>query len=115
MRVNFIENTNGPERMVCEAEIVFGDAKEEWTGECPTCGSTSILRGMKLVGFSLWRSPEGEVYITFPSRAFGAGNERRYFDFLRSVEGVASDSKRIKAWILAEFQRQAADRAKGVA
>jgi hypothetical protein len=55
---------------------------------------------MKLVGFSLWRSPEGEVYVTFPSRAFGSGTERRFFDFLRSVEGTAADAKRVKAWIL---------------
>ena len=41
---------------------------------------------MKLVGFSLWRSAEGEVYVTFPSRAFGASNDRRYFEFLRSAE-----------------------------
>ena len=59
---------------------------------------------MKLVGFSLWRSAEGEVYVTFPSRAFGAGNERRYFDFLRSAEGTAGEVKRVKAWILDEFR-----------
>jgi hypothetical protein len=29
-----------------------------------------------------------EVYVTFPSRAFGAGSERRYFDYLRSVDGT---------------------------
>jgi hypothetical protein len=56
------------------------------------------------VGFSLWRSPEGEVYVTFPSRAFGAGNERRYFDYLRSAEGTAGEVKRVKAWILDEFR-----------
>lgn len=102
MRVNIVETTHGPERQVCEAEIIFE-------------AESGPLAGMKLVGFSLWRSPEGEIYVTFPSRAFGAGNERRYFDFLRSVEGVSSDTKRVKAWILAEFQRQAADRARGVA
>jgi hypothetical protein len=65
---------------------------------------------MKLVGFSLWRSPEGEVYVTFPSRAFGVGGERRFFDYLRSIEGSAADAKRVKAWILDEFRqnRQAA-------
>lgn len=91
MRVVFVERENGPERLVCEAEIVF----EQESGE---------LAGMKLVGISVWRSPEGELYVTFPSRAFGTGGERRFFDFLRSVEGQAADSKRVKAWLLEQFR-----------
>ncbi len=90
MRVQFVQKENQPEKLVCEAEVLFEE-------EGP-------LTGMKLVGFSLWRSPEGEVYVTFPSRAFGAGNERRYFDYLRSVEGTATDVKKVKAWILDEFR-----------
>ena len=98
MRVVFVERDSAPERLVCEAEVVFE-------------GEAGPLAGMKLVGFSLWRSPEGEVYVTFPSRAFGAGNERRFFDFLRSVEGTSADSKRVKAWILEQFRcsREAPD------
>jgi hypothetical protein len=91
MRVQFVQRENAPERLVCEAELVFD-------------GDTGPLAGMKLVGFCLWRSPEGEVFVTFPSRAFGLGNERKYFDYLRSVEGVAAESKRVKAWILDEFK-----------
>jgi hypothetical protein len=91
MRVNFVDKNNGPERLVCEAELLFED-------EGP-------LAGMKLVGFSLWKSPEGEVYVTFPSRAFGAGGERRFFDYLRSAEGLATDAKRVKTWILDEYQQ----------
>lgn len=91
MRVNFVVRESAPERLLCEAEVVF----ESEAGP---------LAGMKLVGFSLWRSPEGEVYVTFPSRAFGTGNERRFFDFLRSVEGNGADAKRVKAWILDEFR-----------
>ena len=91
MRVQFVERENGPERLVCEAEVVFDEV------EAP-------LSGMKLVGFSLWRSPEGEVFVTFPSRAFGVGGERRYFDYLRSVEGGPAEGKRVKAWILEEFE-----------
>jgi hypothetical protein len=91
MRVAFVERESAPERLVCEGEIVF----ESESGP---------LAGMKLVGFSLWRSPEGEIYVTFPSRAFGTGNERRFFDLLRSVEGNGTDAKRVKAWILDEFR-----------
>ena len=91
MRVVFVERDNAPERLVCEAEVVFE-------------AEAGPLAGMKLVGFSLWRSPEGEVYVTFPSRAFGTGTERRFFDFLRSVEGTAADARRVKAWILESFR-----------
>lgn len=90
MRVVFVERDNAPERLVCEGEIVFE------SGDGP-------LAGMKLVGFSLWRSPEGEVYVTFPSRAFGTGTERRFFDFLRSVEGTAADARRVKSWMVEQY------------
>jgi hypothetical protein len=62
------------------------------------------LVGMKLVGFSLWRSTDGDIYVTFPSRAFGAGNERKFFDYLRSTEGQSADVKRVKDWILGEYR-----------
>jgi len=88
-RVKFIERTNGPERLICEAEIHF---------------AAGVLAGMKLVGFTLWRSAEGEVYVTLPARPFGAGGERRYFDILRSVEGQAADVKRVKGWILEAYR-----------
>jgi hypothetical protein len=91
MRCQFVVRESAPERLVCEAEIVF-DAE------------SGPLAGMKLVGFSLWRSPEGEVYVTFPSRAFGSGVDRRFFDFLRSAEGNGADAKRVKAWVLAEYR-----------
>ncbi|PYQ54655.1 MAG: hypothetical protein DMF78_05065 [Acidobacteria bacterium] len=90
MRVQFVEKVNGPERLVCDAEVVFDQ-------EDP-------LTGMKLVGFSLWRSADGDVYVTFPSRAFGASNERKFFDYLRSTEGQSADVKRVKDWILGEYR-----------
>jgi hypothetical protein len=90
MRVQFVQKEGGPERLVAEAEIVFG--------------ADGPLSNMKLVGFSLWRGADGEVFVTFPSRAFGAGSERRFFDFLRAVEGGAAEVKRVKAWIVEEYQ-----------
>ncbi len=93
MKVHFSEREGAPERLVCEAEIHFDD-------EGP-------LAGTRLLGFSLWRSPEGEVYVTFPSRAFGAGSERRFFDYLRAIDGTAEPVKRVKAWILDEYHRGA--------
>jgi hypothetical protein len=90
MRVQFVSRDNVPERLVCEAELVFDD--------------DGPLKGMKLVGFSLWRDSEGEVYVTFPSRPFGAGSERRYFDYLRSTEAGGGETRRLKAWILEEYR-----------
>lgn len=98
LTVRFVPRTTGPERLVCEAELVFG----------PEAGP---LEGLKLVGFSLWRSAEGETYVSFPSRAFGRGSERRYFDLLRPVCGDTYDMatggvvKRLKAWVLEEHAK----------
>jgi hypothetical protein len=91
---SFVSREGGPERLVCEAELVFP--------------ATGILAGLKLVGFSLWRSPEGEIYVTFPSRAFGAGNERRFFDYLRPVNGGGAAAKALKEAIVAAYKAQPA-------
>ena len=95
MKVHFVARENGPDRLVSEAEIHFQEGP---------------LKGTRLVGFCLWKSPEGEVYVTFPSRAFGSGAERRYFDYLRSIDGTADALKVVKAWILEEY-RNSEDRA----
>jgi hypothetical protein len=91
MRVVFVERTGGPQRLVCDAEIVFE-------------AEAGPLAGMRLVGFSLWRSAEGEVFVTVPARPYDAGGERRFFDLLRPLEGQAANAKRAKAWILEQYQ-----------
>jgi len=91
---NFLQREGGPERLVSEAELVF-----------PV--TAGILAGLKLVGFSLWKSPEGEIYVTFPSRAFGIGQERRYFDYLRAIEGGNGAAKTLKDAIVAAYKVQA--------
>lgn len=90
MRVHFIRRDNGPERLACEAEIVFDEDPLDET---------------KLVGFCVWKGSDGEPYVTFPSRAFGAGQERRYFDYLRSANGSVEPIKKVKAWIVEEFKK----------
>jgi hypothetical protein len=97
MRVQFVSRDNGPERLVCDAEVVF-DAAD------------GPLAGMKLVGFGLWTGAEGDMSVTFPARAFGSGGERKFYDYLRSAENNVADSRRVKDWILEEFRasRQAA-------
>ena len=89
LRVEFVARENGPERLVCEAELIFLDGP---------------LVDMKLVGFSLWKGADGATYVTFPSRAFGAGSERRYFDYLRSVEAASAPVKRVKDWIVDQYR-----------
>jgi len=89
MRMEFTSRTGGPERLVCDAELIFDEA--------------GPLEGMKLIGFTLWRSAEGELYVTFPSRSWGTGAERRFYDFLRSVEASSSTVARVKAWIVEQW------------
>lgn len=91
MRVQFVSKDHGPERLVCDAELVFEP------GDGP-------LAGMKLVGFALWQNAEGDVSVTFPSRAFGSGGERKFFDYLRPLEGNLAESRRVKEWIVEEFR-----------
>ncbi len=64
----FVSREDGPERLVCEVELVFPQS-----GGYPR---RPQVRGL----LAVWRTPEGEIYVTFPSRAFGAGQERRFFD-----------------------------------
>ena len=94
MRVQFVTRENGPERLVCEAEIVFEEGP---------------LSGTKLVGLSLWRGADGEVFVTFPARSFGVGGERRFFDFLRAVDASGETIKRVKAWVVDEYRMAAAE------
>lgn len=96
MHVAFVNRENGPERLRCEAEVFFGE-------------ESGPMAGMKLVGFSVWSSSDGDLYVTFPSRAFGAGTERRFFDYLRSAEGDPEHVKRVKAWILEAFHKREAE------
>jgi hypothetical protein len=90
MRVLFVERESRPERLLCEAEIHFEEGQ---------------LADTRLVGFSLWRNLEGEIFVTFPSRALGVGLDRKYFDYLRAVNGDAETLKRVKAWILDEYRK----------
>ena len=90
MQVHFVKREDGPERLVCEAEVLFEEGP---------------LGGTKLVGFSLCRSPDGDIYVTFPSRAFGAGSERRYFDYLRATDASAEAVKKVKVWIVDEYRK----------
>lgn len=106
MRVQIVDRTAGPERLLCEAELIFDD-------------DDGPLAGLKLVGFSLWRGANTEIYVTFPSRAFGVGNERRFFDYLRPADNAAgADARpaivaRLKRYIVEAFHAYEATRRTG--
>lgn len=93
MLITFQTRTDGPERMVAEAELHFGQ-------------DAGPLAGLKLVGFTLWRTADGEVYVTFPSRAIGGGTERKYFDYLRPEDGTPKSVRNFKAWVLNAYKNQ---------
>ena len=85
---------SAPPNLLAEAEVRFNP--------------DTPFQGMKLAGFSVWRGDRG-VYVTFPSRAFGAGSERKYFDYLRTLDAASSEAARsaitrVKRWIADEYK-----------
>ena len=83
--IEFVSRSGAPSGLVIEAEVHFHDGP---------------LAGTKFVSFSICRSAEGELYVTMPSRPFGIGAERRFFEVLRTSEANPAVIRRIKDWIL---------------
>lgn len=69
------------------------------------------LEGLKLLGFAVWERRQGPGRnVTFPSRTYSVGGERRSFALLRPVSDSNSQS-RVRELVLqayAEFEAQAA-------
>lgn len=83
MRIEFIDRENGPKNLITEAEIYF-DAED------------GLLAGLKLIGFTLWRTEKGEPSVTVPAKSWGEGPERRFFDLLRAGDGGIEAIRRLK-------------------
>ena len=83
MRIEFIDRENGPRNLIGEAEIFF-EAED------------GLLAGLKLIGFSLWRTEKGEATVTMPARSWGEGSEKKFFDLLRAGDGGSEALKRLK-------------------
>lgn len=91
MKVNFVpRRAELPPNALAEAELIF---------EGPE------LEGLKLSGWTVWRTRGGKMYITAPARAFGVGQKRQYFEYLRSAREHYPDTFRIKDMILAEYKK----------
>jgi hypothetical protein len=87
LKINFVKRENSPDSLIAEAEVIL----------------PAPFDGLKLVGFSVWNTAKGGFSVTFPSRAFGAGSERKFFDFLRYVDN-ADAAKTFKARILEAYK-----------
>ena len=77
----------------------------------------SLLAGMKLVGFTIWRAGRGR-HVLFPARQYAVKGERRCFALLRPIaDSTAQDTIRdriLQAY--AEYEKCAgADNAQGPA
>ncbi len=86
MRIEFIDKENGPKNLIGEAEILFES-------------EDGLLAGLKLVGFSIWRTEKGETSVTMPSRTWGGPGEKKFFDLLRSGDGGVEALRRLKTAI----------------
>lgn len=89
MKIHFNRSENGPEHLVCEAEVEF---------------DRGPLDGLKLVGFAVWRGLDDEAYVTLPSRARNAGADGRGFSYVRSVNGSPDAVKAFERWVLAKLR-----------
>jgi len=94
MRFNFEAPEDEDTNCLAEVEMVFDDGEP--------------LSGLKLVGFAVRRDSHGNQFVTMPSRAFGVGGKRQYFDFLRSARERHSDTTWIKRTIMEEWHKHLA-------
>jgi hypothetical protein len=92
MTINFVtptrRNPKGGTRLMAQVEVHFDD------------DSDTLLKGLKLVGFKLWRKQGGELYVTLPARAFSSGADRGYMDFVRSSREKYEDTDGIRQSII---------------
>jgi hypothetical protein len=71
------------------------------------------LDGLKLVGFAVWRSPDGRGQnVSFPSRQFTAGGDRRSFSRLRWV-AQRDAQRRLEAAVLEAYRHNSDPNANG--
>jgi hypothetical protein len=95
MVVKIIPNDKGnPPGKLADAELHFSEGE---------------LEGLKLVGFAVWERRSGSGRnVTFPSRQYTVGGDRRSFALLRPVAD-ASSQERVRDLVLqayAEYESQ---------
>ena len=83
-----------PHGKLAEAELHFTDG---------------TLKGLKLVGFSVWERKTGSARtVTFPSRSYSVNGDRRNFALLRPAGGDHEGQDRIRELVLQAFSEHEA-------
>ena len=98
MVVKIVPNDKGnPQGKLADAELHFTDG---------------VLDGLKLVGFAVWERRGGSGRnVTFPSRQYTVGSDRRSFALLRPIADAASQ-ERVRDLVLqayAEYEETSAN------
>jgi hypothetical protein len=96
MVVKIVPNDKGnPPGKLADAELHFTEG---------------VLEGLKLVGFAVWERRSGSGRnVTFPSRQYTVGGDRRSFALLRPVADATSQ-ERVRELVLqayAEYEQTA--------
>lgn len=102
-RVDFTVNDGKrglPSKVVAEAAMEF-------------LGDAGPLAGLKLVGFAIRRSGDGSLYVTLPAKAWSAGDDRTYFDLIRSIDGDHIKTNKVKAAVLDAWRDYVRNTSKG--
>jgi hypothetical protein len=97
MVVKIVPNDKGnPSGKLADAELHFTEG---------------VLEGLKLVGFAVWERRSGSGRnVTFPSRQYTVGGDRRSFALLRPIADATSQ-ERVRDLVLqayVEFEEQEA-------
>jgi hypothetical protein len=90
--IKIIKNDrNVPQDKLADAEVQFvgGD-----------------LDGLRLLGFAIWRRPDGGPKVTFPARPFTVHGERRNFVLLRS-SGDSHADDRLRELVMQAYMAEA--------
>ena len=85
-----------PPNKLADAELLFEEG---------------VLRGMRLIGFSIWQGRRGHTRtVTVPARTYFVNGERRAYALLRAVsdEGSIDQVKQLILESYAEFEQRMA-------
>jgi hypothetical protein len=92
--VRIIPNTAGtPQGKLADAEVIFE-------------ADAGPMKGLKLLGFSIWEGRTGGRNVTFPARHYTTnGGDRRNFSLLRPANGDEHAPKAMREFILDAYTR----------
>ena len=99
MTIKFFPNDKGsPAGTLADAELHF---------------SGGPLDGLKLIGFAVWERKNGGRNVTFPSRQYSVGGERRSFALLRFINDSSCQDK-LRDLMIAAYKEHEAELAEAI-